>query len=109
LLRYGQAPVVKPQGESEMIERNLSKRQVFGQWVRATWAGWALGVPLIIVLALVGEAVGKGFGALSRIWGLSQGAAGLSSGLSQAYRLFGRSAITRRSNNANIQTTKPFL
>jgi len=54
------APVVKPQEESAMIERNLSMRQVLGQWVRATWAGWALGIPLIIALALVGEAVGIG-------------------------------------------------
>jgi len=43
-----------------MIEHNLDKRQVLGQWVRATWAGWVLGIPLIIALALVGEAVGIG-------------------------------------------------
>jgi hypothetical protein len=29
-------------------------------WLRATWAGWLLGVPLIIVLALAGEALGIG-------------------------------------------------
>jgi hypothetical protein len=29
-------------------------------WVRATWAGWLLGIPLIIALALLGEAVGIG-------------------------------------------------
>ena len=35
-------------------------RSLFLLWVRATWAGWLLGVPLIIVLALIGEAVGIG-------------------------------------------------
>lgn len=35
-------------------------RKIFGQWVRATWAGWALGVPIIIALALIGEVVGIG-------------------------------------------------
>ena len=29
-------------------------------WLRATWLGWILGVPLILVLALAGEAVGIG-------------------------------------------------
>ena len=27
------------------------------QWIRATWFGWLLGIPIIIVLALIGEAV----------------------------------------------------
>jgi hypothetical protein len=31
-----------------------------GIWLRATWYGWLLGVPLIVVLALVGEALGIG-------------------------------------------------
>lgn len=31
-----------------------------GIWLRATWYGWLLGVPLIILLALAGEAVGIG-------------------------------------------------
>jgi hypothetical protein len=35
-------------------------RKLFLLWIRATWAGWLLGVPLVIVLALVGEAVGIG-------------------------------------------------
>jgi len=43
-----------------MIEHNQGKSQVLGQWVRATWAGWVLGIPLIIALALVGEADGIG-------------------------------------------------
>lgn len=30
------------------------------RWVRATWLGWLLGVPMVILLALVGEAVGIG-------------------------------------------------
>ncbi len=38
----------------------MSNYRIFGQWVRATWAGWVLGIPLIIALALVGEAVGIG-------------------------------------------------
>jgi len=38
----------------------MNEHQVFRQWVRATWAGWLLGVPLIIALALIGEAVGIG-------------------------------------------------
>ena len=29
-------------------------------WLRATVAGWLLGVPLIVALALLGEAVGVG-------------------------------------------------
>lgn len=31
-----------------------------GRWVRATWGGWLLGVPFIVVFALAGEAVGIG-------------------------------------------------
>jgi hypothetical protein len=50
-------PVFTPQEESE---RNMSDRQIFGQWVRATWVGWVLGIPFIIALALIGEAVGIG-------------------------------------------------
>ncbi|MEP7342365.1 MAG: hypothetical protein ABI977_31855 [Acidobacteriota bacterium] len=38
----------------------MTERQVFHQWVRATWAGWVLGVPFVIALALIGEAVGIG-------------------------------------------------
>ncbi len=43
-----------------MSERNMSDRQVFVQWVRATLVGWVLGIPIIIALALIGEAVGIG-------------------------------------------------
>ena len=43
-----------------MNERSASGRQLFLRWVRATWAGWVLGVPCIIALALIGEAVGIG-------------------------------------------------
>ena len=32
-------------------------RPTLGRWVRATWLGWLLGVPCIIVLALMGEAL----------------------------------------------------
>lgn len=38
----------------------MSERNVFYQWVRATWAGWVLGIPLIAALALIGEAIGIG-------------------------------------------------
>ena len=31
-----------------------------GTWVRATWYGWLLGVPLVIAFALVGENLGMG-------------------------------------------------
>ncbi|HUE83024.1 MAG TPA: hypothetical protein VMM84_12995 [Pyrinomonadaceae bacterium] len=34
--------------------------QLLLQWIRATFVGWILGIPLIIVLALVGEAAGIG-------------------------------------------------
>lgn len=43
-----------------MSKHNMGDRQIFVQWVRATWVGWILGIPLIIVLALIGEAVGIG-------------------------------------------------
>jgi hypothetical protein len=39
----------------KILDRNLLLR-----WVRATWAGWLLGIPFIIILALIGEAVGIG-------------------------------------------------
>jgi hypothetical protein len=55
-----QSIVQEQTSEAVMNERNLIGRRLFGQWVRATWSGWALGVPLIIALALVGEAVGIG-------------------------------------------------
>lgn len=35
-------------------------RKLFVSWVRATWLGWLLGVPIIILLALIGEAIGIG-------------------------------------------------
>jgi hypothetical protein len=37
------------------VDRGLVLR-----WVRATWFGWLLGIPVIVVLALVGEGVGIG-------------------------------------------------
>jgi hypothetical protein len=37
------------------IDRGLALR-----WIRATWFGWLLGIPIIVVLALIGEAVGIG-------------------------------------------------
>jgi len=41
--------------QHKTIDRSLVLR-----WVRATWFGWLLGIPIIIVLALAGEAVGIG-------------------------------------------------
>lgn len=38
----------------------MINRRLFLSWVLATWMGWLLGIPLIIVLALLGEAVGVG-------------------------------------------------
>ena len=35
-------------------------RPLFLRWVRATWLGWLLGIPIIIMLALIGEAMGIG-------------------------------------------------
>ncbi|MGE0129659.1 MAG: hypothetical protein AB7U82_16390 [Blastocatellales bacterium] len=45
---------VRLQGESAASEHSMRGRKFFIQWVRATWAGWLLGVPIIIALALVG-------------------------------------------------------
>lgn len=39
---------------------DINSPQCFGQWTRLTWAGWVLGVPCIIALALMGEAIGIG-------------------------------------------------
>jgi hypothetical protein len=38
----------------------MNERRLFGRWVRATWAGWLLGIPLIIIFALIGEVMGIG-------------------------------------------------
>jgi hypothetical protein len=35
-------------------------RRLFASWIRATWLGWLIGIPFIIVFALAGEAVGIG-------------------------------------------------
>lgn len=40
-------------------DKTIDRKLVF-RWVRATWFGWLLGIPIIIVLALAGEAVGIG-------------------------------------------------
>jgi hypothetical protein len=43
-----------------MNQHKTIDRRLVIRWVRATWFGWLLGIPVIIVLALVGEAVGIG-------------------------------------------------
>ena len=32
-------------------------RKIIGSWIRATWLGWILGIPIVIALALIGEAI----------------------------------------------------
>lgn len=43
-----------------MSELASNQRQFFRRWLRLTWTGWVLGVPLVIILALTGEVVGIG-------------------------------------------------
>lgn len=38
----------------------MNQRQILRAWLRTTWIGWVLGVPCIVVLALLGEALGIG-------------------------------------------------
>jgi hypothetical protein len=38
----------------------LIDRKLFVSWIRATWFGWLLGIPIIIVFALIGKAVHVG-------------------------------------------------
>lgn len=38
----------------------MNDRALIISWIRATWLGWIIGVPMIIVLALIGESVGIG-------------------------------------------------
>src|SRR4030095_16229946 len=37
--------------------RNMIDRKLFVSWIRSTWFGWLLGIPIIIAFALIGEAV----------------------------------------------------
>ncbi len=39
---------------------DMTARHVYFLWLRSTWAGWLLGLPFIIVFALIGEAAGMG-------------------------------------------------
>ena len=43
-----------------MSEGKVDNRRIFSRWVRATWIGWILSIPLIAAFALLGEAVGIG-------------------------------------------------
>jgi hypothetical protein len=36
---------------------NMIDRELIVSWIRATWFGWLLGIPIIIALALIAEAV----------------------------------------------------
>jgi hypothetical protein len=38
----------------------MTEHRLLSRWIRATWAGWVLGVPVIVALALIGEAIGIG-------------------------------------------------
>jgi hypothetical protein len=38
----------------------MIKRELFVLWLRTTWFGWLFGVPIIILLSLIGEAIGLG-------------------------------------------------
>lgn len=42
------------------MHSTASDPRLLGPWIRATGAGWALGVPLVILLALAGESLGIG-------------------------------------------------
>lgn len=37
--------------------RAIPSIPVFGAWLKATWLGWLLGIPMVVVLALLGEAM----------------------------------------------------
>jgi hypothetical protein len=43
-----------------MIERETTGRRVLFRWIWVTWAGWLLGLPITILLAVAGEALGVG-------------------------------------------------
>ena len=69
----------------------MINRRLFVSWIWATWLGWLLGIPFIIVLALLGEAVG--IGGAQFLVGVGMGAG---VGLMQARilrRLINRSAL----------------
>lgn len=38
----------------------LAPSVCIGRWIRATWLGWLLGIPLVVIFALIGEALGIG-------------------------------------------------
>ncbi len=38
----------------------MTQTPSFARWLRATWLGWLLGIPLVVGLALLGESVGVG-------------------------------------------------
>jgi len=42
------------------VSESAPARPLLGSWIRATWIGWLLGIPCVVVLALLGEAVGVG-------------------------------------------------
>ena len=43
-----------------MSKHNTRETRLFAIWLRATATGWVLGLPLIVLAALVGEAIGLG-------------------------------------------------
>ena len=52
-------------------------RKLFVSWIRNTWFGWLLGIPIIITLALIGEAVH--IGGAQVLVGAGMGIGGLTS------------------------------
>jgi hypothetical protein len=77
----------------------------FSSWLRATWLGWLLGVPVIALLALAGEAVG--IGGTQVLVGLGMG---LAVGLVQSRRireLTGRAGPWIRASSLGLAA--PFL
>ncbi len=51
---------------------NQTSSITLGRWIRSTWIGWLLGVPLIVIFALLGELVG--IGGSQGLVGLAMGA-----------------------------------
>lgn len=67
-----QAHISKCYSLGVMTSPAYPTQTLYLQWVRASFAGWLLGIPLIIVFALLGEAIG--IGGVQVLVGLAMGA-----------------------------------